>query len=188
MRKRKRVLNEGLARARILDANLSIVRVILSLRISLSLSLEQTIEDMMDVVEMEDPKDPLMGGLKAVMKDVKESQQKQQQLQQLQVSTRQAGSEEAMADSFEDRVRVLLSASGVETVLPFDCGRVSFIYYMGKLYTQVSLKSAQARSHLNLIFIYGYSLNINCSFPILCVTIRERQCQTIYISSRFVYA
>ncbi|XP_037776505.1 inactive serine protease 45-like [Penaeus monodon] len=82
-----------------------------------------TIEDMMGVVEMEDPKDPLMGGLKAVMKDVKESQQKQQQLQQLQVSTRQAGSEEAMADSFEDRVRVLLSASGVETVLPFDCGR-----------------------------------------------------------------
>ncbi|XP_063603891.1 clotting factor G beta subunit-like [Penaeus indicus] len=80
-----------------------------------------TIEDMMDVVEMEDPKDPLMGGLKAVMKDVKENQQRQQQ--QPQVSTRQAGSDDAMADAFEDRVKVLLAASGVETILPLDCGR-----------------------------------------------------------------
>ncbi|ROT80438.1 hypothetical protein C7M84_000833 [Penaeus vannamei] len=79
-----------------------------------------TIEDMMHVVEMEDPKDPLMGGLQDVMRDVKETRQQQEQPQ---VTTRLSGSEGAMADAFEERVRVLLAASGVETVLPFDCGR-----------------------------------------------------------------
>ncbi|XP_042873435.1 serine protease svh-1-like [Penaeus japonicus] len=79
-----------------------------------------TIEDMMHVVEMEDPKDPLMGGLAVVMKDMKESQRQQQQPQ---VTTRLAGNEDALAGAFENRVRVLLEASGVETVLPLDCGR-----------------------------------------------------------------
>lgn len=79
-----------------------------------------TIEDMMHVVEMEDPKDPLMSGLQDVMRDVKETRQQQEQPQ---VTTRLSGSEGAMADAFEERVRVLLAASGVETVLPFDCGR-----------------------------------------------------------------
>lgn len=80
---------------------------------------ENTIEDMVKVMMMEgeDPaRNSVLSGLLGTMKEVNST---------LEVNTRTGGSPSPSksAKEFQDRVRDLLSISGVDAVLPFDCGR-----------------------------------------------------------------
>lgn len=80
----------------------------------------------MKVMKMEGKdaaKDPLLKSLMEAMKDTNST---------LQVNTRTGGDQgPKITKKFQDRVREVLSFSGVDAVLPLDCGRVSVVHCCG---------------------------------------------------------